>query len=339
MNLFPTYCLNRSKTFLSAQRAYKIAHVRQCFDGGANEFWEVLCKYAVECGFQFKHLKNDFVRITVVCKFVASTDCTWLVHEKMLPSSGVLCIKRFDSVHTCGTAVQTHRNPRTGSDLVSTVVADPVRDQPLTCPTDVVFDLRNEYGLEISYRMAWLGVEKTRSEVYRDHAMSFDQLSACINGFNHCRPLLFLDGTFLKGRFKGFFFMAFTIVDSENAANWEWFLQNLKEMNLRDRMKYVNASHRIGLMRKLRECAYAPTVNCFNEKMDVLKKCNWAVIEGFMKNLHPKHWSNAYFRGQLYGEMCSNAAESFNIWVSDARYLPITRLFDKGSNNGVDGGT
>ncbi|KAL7238077.1 hypothetical protein ACSBR2_004219 [Camellia fascicularis] len=112
-------------------------------------------------------------------------------------------------------------------------------------------------------------------------------------------------------------------------------------MNLRDRMKYVNASQKIGLMRKLRECAYAPTVNCFNEKMDVLKKCSPAVIEGFMKDLDPKHWSNAYFKcfpypfkcviledGQQYGEMCSNAAESFNNWVNDARHLPITRLVD-----------
>ncbi|XP_028073479.1 uncharacterized protein LOC114275683 [Camellia sinensis] len=290
-----------SKTFLSAQWAYGITHVGQCFDGGIAEFREVLCKYAVEREFQFK-------------------------------------------------------NPRTGSDLVSAVVADRVHDQPLTRPTDVVFDLKNEYGLDISYRVAWL------------------------DGFNHCRPLLFLDGTFLKGRFKGnllaatakdanqgLSLVAFAIVDSENSFNWEWFLCNLKEvvggrrtltfvsdrhvglihfipiifpsahhafcllhlqMNLRDRMKYVNASHKIGLMRKLRECTYAPTVTCFNEKLEVLKKSNPAVIEDFLKDLHPKHWSNAYFSGRRYGEMCSNAAESFNNWVGQARHLPITRLVD-----------
>ncbi|XP_028068072.1 uncharacterized protein LOC114270701 [Camellia sinensis] len=287
------------------------------------------------------------------------------------------CVKRFDSVHTCGVAVPSCRNPRTRSDLVSTVVADRVRDKPLTRPTDVVFDLKNEYGLDISYRVAWLGVEKARGEVYGDHATSFDQLRwysdfvmqknpnsyinlkfdqkigsfvryfisfyACIDGFNHCRPLLFLDGTFSKGRFKGNLLaatakkanQAFAIVDSENSANWEWFLHNLKKL-LGDRMKYVNASHKIGLMRKLRECAYAPTVTCFNEKFEVLKKANPTVIEDFMKDLHPKHWSNAYFRhfhdplngGGRYGEMCSNATESFNNWVGEPRHLPITRLVD-----------
>ncbi|KAL7203090.1 hypothetical protein ACSBR2_016410 [Camellia fascicularis] len=277
MDLLPAYCPNKSKTFLSGQWAYSITHVGQCFDGGATEFREVLCNYAVERGFQFKYIKNDSVRITVVCKFAASTDCSWSVHARMLPLSGVLCVKRFDSVHTCGAVVRTSRNPRTGSDLVSTIVADRVRDKPLTRPTNVVFDLKNEYGLDISYQVAWLGVEKARGEVYGDHATSFDQLRwysdsvmqknpnsyinlefdqktgsfiryfisfrACIDGFNHCRPLLFLDGTFLKGGFKGnllaatakdanegLFPVALAIVDSKNLANWEWFLRNLKEV-------------------------------------------------------------------------------------------------------------
>ena len=31
----------------------------------------------------------------------------------------------------------------------------------------------------------------------------FISFKSCIDGFNHIRPLLFLDGIFLKGRFKG----------------------------------------------------------------------------------------------------------------------------------------
>ncbi|XP_028107974.1 uncharacterized protein LOC114306837 [Camellia sinensis] len=355
-DLLPTYCPNKSKTFLSAQWAFGITHVGQCFAGGASEFREILWKYAVERGVQFKYLKNDSVRITTVCKFAESTGCAWSVHARVLSSNGILCVKKLDSVHNCGAAVRTHTNPRTRSNLVSSVVADRVRAQPLMRPTDIVFDMKNDNGLDISYWVAWLGVEKARGEVYGDHVMSFDQLRwysdsvmeknpnsyinlefhqqigrfvryfisfrACIDGFNHFQPLLFLDGMFLKGRFKGnllaatakdgnkgLFPVAFTIVDSENQQNWEWFLRNLKEvvgdrrtltfisdrhagllqsmliifhsahhafcllhlqMNLRDRMKYVNVSRKVGLIQKLRECAYAPTIPSYNQKIKVL---------------------------------------------------------------------
>ncbi|KAL7215301.1 hypothetical protein ACSBR1_027465 [Camellia fascicularis] len=262
-DLLLDYCPHKKKTFLSAGWVFGITNVGQSLLGGAHEFRTVLCKYAVECGFQFKYVKNDSVRVTAVCKFSTSTGCEWLIHSRVSASNGIFCLKRFNPVHSCGAAVRTYRNPRTGSDLVSDVIACRVREQPLTRPTDVVFDMKDGYGLDISYRVAWLGVEKARNEVFGDHDMSFDQLRwyndavmqnnprsyidldfeqqtgrfvryfisfrVCIDGFNNCRPLLFLDGTFLKGRFKGtllaatakdrnkgLFPVAFAIVDSEN---------------------------------------------------------------------------------------------------------------------------
>ncbi|KAL7265265.1 hypothetical protein ACSBR1_003097 [Camellia fascicularis] len=80
-------------------------------------------------------------------------------------------------------------------------------------------------------------MEKAKAVIHGDHSLSFDQLrwysdvvicynprsyvtidydassqqfchffvsfAACIYEFNSCRPLLFLDGTFLKGKYKG----------------------------------------------------------------------------------------------------------------------------------------
>ncbi|KAF5932870.1 hypothetical protein HYC85_029041 [Camellia sinensis] len=45
-----------------------------------------------------------------------------------------------------------------------------------THPIDVVFDMKNGYGLDIGYRVVWLGVEKARGEVFGNHAIPFDQL-------------------------------------------------------------------------------------------------------------------------------------------------------------------
>ncbi|KAL7264624.1 hypothetical protein ACSBR1_002562 [Camellia fascicularis] len=61
VNLLPNYCPHEEKTFLSVLWANGIPHVGQSFEGGAQAFRNVLCKYAVESGFDFKYLKNDLV--------------------------------------------------------------------------------------------------------------------------------------------------------------------------------------------------------------------------------------------------------------------------------------
>ncbi|KAL7223291.1 hypothetical protein ACSBR1_024865 [Camellia fascicularis] len=126
----------------------------------------------------------------------------------------------------------------------------------------------------------------------------FISFKACIDEFTHCCPFLFLDATFLKGRFKGFLLVA-TAKDS----NQDWnaglldvmptvfpnaehaFCLQYSQRNLRDKLHYTNSMHRVGL-------------SCFS--------C----------------------RGSRYGEKCSNAAESFNSWIREARNLPITKLVD-----------
>ncbi|KAL7185338.1 hypothetical protein ACSBR2_027304 [Camellia fascicularis] len=391
-DLLPSYCQHRSKTYLSAGWASGVTNVGQMFMGGANEFRTVLSKYDVECGFQFKYIKNDSVRVTAVCKFAGSTGCIWLVHARVLalngvrernkPSRIILLIKIALLRTTSLYFLKSQTNPHTGSGLVANVVADRVHAQPMTRPTDGVFVLKNDYGLDISNRVAWLGVEKARGEVYGDQAVSFDQLRWYSNAVMANNPNSYINLEFKQRirRFKGnllaatakdgnqgLFLVVFAIVDSENAANWEWCLRQLVEvvdgdrpltfvsdrhigllqaiphvfplahhafylvhlqMNLKDRMKYVNAEQKNGLMRKLRECAYAPTVTSFNQKIEVLKSCSPAVVGDFLKDLHPEHWANAYFRGCRYGEMSSNAAESFNNWIREARHLPITQLVD-----------
>ncbi|KAL7207324.1 hypothetical protein ACSBR1_029309 [Camellia fascicularis] len=384
-DLLPKFCPHVDKVFLSAQWVHGITHVGQSFEGRAHEFRCVLRKYAVECGFRFKFLKNDSVRITA-------------------------CNRE----HSCGVAIRTAKNPRAGSELVSDVISERVHDRPLTCPTDVVYDLKKDYGLEISYQVAWLGIEKACGEMFGAHSISFDQLrwysnavmvnnpgsyinidydeqnhrfewffisfKACIDGFNHCRPLLFLDGTFLKGKFKGnllaasardgnqgLFPLAIAIVDSENTANWLWFLQHLANVvsndrtltflsdrhiglidsipkifpsahhafclqhlqrNLQDKMRYANSSYRAGLLSKFWQCAYAPTVIGFNASIETFIKSGRNVATSFLKDIPPQYWANAYFRGARYGETCSNAAESFNSWIREARHLPITQMVD-----------
>ena len=71
----------------------------------------------------------------------------------------------------------------------------------------------------------------------------FMSLSASIEGWQHRRPLILVDGTFLKCMFKGcmitactldgnnqIFPLAMAIVDSENDAAYKWFFFKLKHV-------------------------------------------------------------------------------------------------------------
>ena len=66
-------------------------------------------------------------------------------------------------------------------------------------------------------------------------------ISASMQGWRHCRPIISIDGTFLTGHFKGcmliactldvnnkIFPLAMALVNSENNDSYEWFLGNLR---------------------------------------------------------------------------------------------------------------
>ena len=69
----------------------------------------------------------------------------------------------------------------------------------------------------------------------------FLAFGASVQGFQFCRPVISVDGTFLKGKSYGtlllataldgdnhLFPLAFSIVDSENDKSWSWFMNHLR---------------------------------------------------------------------------------------------------------------
>ena len=69
----------------------------------------------------------------------------------------------------------------------------------------------------------------------------FMAFGASIKGWSHCRPVISVDATFLRSKFRGTLFIAsamdadnhifplgFGIGDSENDSSWPWFFERLK---------------------------------------------------------------------------------------------------------------
>ena len=166
-----------------------------------------------------------------------SKACLWRVNASLESANNFFYIRTLHDEHTCGAAVRTSKNSRMSSNLVTSLIVNEVHGNPQTRPIDVVRQFTDQYGLTITYNHAWLGVEKARTTTFGDFSMSYDEIrwymdivmntnpgsylrldynhqsgwfkrffvafNASIQGFRHCHPLLFIDGTFLKGKYKG----------------------------------------------------------------------------------------------------------------------------------------
>ena len=231
------FCPHHETVRLSSGWAKLISHVGQEFRGGVDDFRSCLAKFAIEVGFVYTFLKNDKTRVTAVCSKKGESGCEWFIHATLNRANGFFRIREFVKEHICVGVFASSKNPRMSSKLVAQEIREEVRSKKLYAPIQAVKFFEKYYGSKISYNHAWLGVEKAGEELYGDYALSFDQLrwyaevakeknpgsvidveycetthcfqrifvafDACIKGFNYCRPLLALDGTFLKGRYIG----------------------------------------------------------------------------------------------------------------------------------------
>lgn len=204
------------------------------FVGGSEGFRDALRKYSIVHSFEFDFVKNETERVTAVCKVKS---CKWNIHARLDKASGCFYIKRYYNVHSCGVAGRTTKNCHANSTLISQLIKDDVRDKSKKRPVDVVDDLKENYGVDVSYNRAWLAVQKAKFSAFGDYSDSFNQLQwyrnvvlnsdprsvfdvewdqttnrflrlfvafdASVQGFKHCRPVLSVDATFLKARHMG----------------------------------------------------------------------------------------------------------------------------------------
>ncbi|XP_020426572.1 uncharacterized protein LOC109950842 [Prunus persica] len=230
------------RKYLSTDWEGYISHEGQKFKGGVCEFRDKLAKYSIENGFKMKYLKNEPRCVTVVCAKKESNGCEWHVHAVKSNVNGIFYIKNLNNTHSCNGLIREKRNKAMGSCLVSSIVKDKVRSNPLVRAIELIIDLKENYGLDIPYHVAWYGKESTTKDLHGDEELSYAHLpwyvdvlkasnvgshcvldcgedgsrfqrificfKASIVGFRWCRPMLFIDGTFATNKYKGTFLSA-----------------------------------------------------------------------------------------------------------------------------------
>lgn len=108
---------------------------------------------------------------------------------------------------------------------------------PEISPRDVVSQVKDKFGVDITYYVAWKSTEAGRARIFGDHSQSYSTLAAyldelertnpgtavdldidpiknnfrrclfafaaCLSGFKACRPVVMIDGKFMRGKHRG----------------------------------------------------------------------------------------------------------------------------------------
>ena len=226
-----------AKLFLSRQWKDYIKSVDQKFVGGAREFREKLCLFAVEMGFMFRYTRNDKWRVSAVCSQKESQNCEWHVNASACPTNKFFYINQLTNVHTCSSVLRTRSHALMSSSHVKMLIIDEFRSNPSLKTKDIINRMLNSFGIDISYRVAWIAREKALKELHGSDEESFANLiwyraailetnpgsvfdlewdpitgrfqrlflcfGGVIEGFKSCIPLLFVDGAHVKSKYKG----------------------------------------------------------------------------------------------------------------------------------------
>ncbi|XP_020242912.1 uncharacterized protein LOC109821129 [Asparagus officinalis] len=306
-----------------------------------------LSNYSIARGFNFEFVKNERKRVTAKCK---AANCEWMVHCTRRRDNDRFYVKKIYSSHSClGGGIGKEGYQRASRKWNANQLKTILKEQSTYRPINFQKKLKMEFGLDIPYHRIWWGKKLAQRELYGDTKFSYDQLRwyknkvietnpgsivhlehedgrftrvfvsyyACWKGFMEgCRPILFLDGTHLFDRYKGtllaatalngdggMFPVAICICGTENESNWEWFLECIRDILFND------------------EDPYTP-----DDELVLISDRDKG-LQNSVKKCFP--WSHhSYCIRLLYGWLTSNVAESFNAWIKEARYLPITQTIN-----------
>ncbi|XP_054824537.1 uncharacterized protein LOC129322306 [Prosopis cineraria] len=235
------------------------------------EVQKVLQLLAMKRNFEYKTLKSNGQRLVVAC----SVDgCKWYVRASTISSTQVWVIRQHVKDHTCAVDVVRSDHKQATSLIISECVKQKVINGECNDPKSIIKHMCKEFGVGVSYYKSWRAKELVLEAIQGCPEDSYAQLpslcyalshtspgtvtdiddggngrfkyffvsfAASIEGWSHCRPIISIDGTFLRNKYVGtlliactmdgnnsIFPLAFTVVDSETDASWEWFLYKLK---------------------------------------------------------------------------------------------------------------
>ncbi|XP_059310619.1 uncharacterized protein LOC132061966 [Lycium ferocissimum] len=217
----------------------------------------VMTKYAIRERFNFKTERSNAISYTAACW---SPECKWKFRASRIGDSEMFRVRFFDDEHTCPLKDKVYSQRQATSWFIGEAIvkAKITNHKRKVTPGDIKDDVKNEFGVDVSYMMAWRAREKAIKDFRENEFMYlFVALKAFVKGFECCRPIVVVDGAHLKSTYNGTFVsastldgagnilpLAYGVIDSENNKSWTWFFELFKQAyGVRKNMCVVSDRH------------------------------------------------------------------------------------------------
>ncbi|KAK4281176.1 hypothetical protein QN277_012700 [Acacia crassicarpa] len=240
-----------------------------------NELKRAIDEYAISRGVKLRIVRSDRKTFRVVCE----DGCSFTLYASTHGQSVGWQVKSLDNEHMCARAFEY---PRASTKWLAGYFKNKVQEDPKfkskEMKKEVQWDLKVNVSvhkckrakrmimeeMEGGFRDEFANLEAYCNELKLSNPSSdvcvevseeglehgrriFKRMYVCFNaskvGWREgCRPLICVDGTFLKGRFRGILLtevgvdgndslypLAVALVEKENTHHWNWFLQWLQQ--------------------------------------------------------------------------------------------------------------
>jgi zinc finger SWIM domain-containing protein 3 len=252
----------------------------------AKAFRRALVMYCISLGYNFTYIHNEPKRVTVECAKATDPEvkCKWRLHASSTKKEEHFSIKTANLTHTCEIRMEKNDHPKAKKKWIADFVKARLRSTPNAKPSDLLKEIHQEFHVNVHYHRVWRGKEQARQEIHGRDEFSYGELIwylealeksnpgsvtdlevdpishrfqrvfvsfyAWMEGFRRgCRPLIFIDGTFLKHKYKGvlhaatsldanneLYTIAVGVSSAETNDNWDWFFRILRRSVPDDRV-------------------------------------------------------------------------------------------------------
>ncbi|PHT42516.1 putative potassium transporter 14 [Capsicum baccatum] len=193
-------------------------------------------------------------------KRILDVNTTLLRHNASLNE-----VTTYEKAHSCLVDFITFDHMNATSKVICDYILELVRDSSnVITPNFMVDEIRKKYGIIISYNEGWRAIQHaytvirgTAEENYNRFQYAFFFYGTSIIGWANYRPVIMVDATFLKAKYRGvlmiavskegknnIFSLAFGIADSENNESYNWFFNKLRHaIGVREQLSILSDHH------------------------------------------------------------------------------------------------